>query len=69
MNVTVSTSSKSVKQWQRYHRLFFMFKMAAVHHVGFPKIQISTAGWVWRASMNQHAKFYQKLSKGWIAYT
>jgi len=46
-----------------------MFKMAAVHHVGFPKIQISTAGWVWRASMNQHAKFYQKLSKGWIAYT
>ena len=35
----------------------FQFQMAAVRHSGFLKLEILTAGPVWRANMRHQAKF------------
>jgi len=54
-------SSKSVTRLQRYGD-FTVFKMAAVHHLGFVKFEVLTVGAVKGATLHQHTKFHKDRS-------
>jgi len=54
-------SSKSVTRLQRYGD-FTVFKMVAVHHLGFVKFEVLTVGAVKGATLHQHTKFHKDRS-------
>jgi len=55
------TQPKSAKQFWRYFS-FSIFKLAAIHHLGFSKFQIFTSQSDWEGYYAHHSTFHQNRS-------